>query len=128
MVPPCGALGATSVTWHGAAGDGGWLDSGVTYTVSDLVEKERFEARDEAGALAGLLTYQVTGPIIACTHTDVEPAFAGTGVEDVLCRAVMEDAKARNRTVVPMCQVLSAWLDKHREYEKIVARSTRRVK
>lgn len=100
----------------------------VTYTVSDLVEKERFEARDESGALAGMLTYQVTGPIIACTHTGVEPGFEGTGVEDALARGIMEDAKARNRTVVPMCQMLSDWLDNHHEYDKIVARSTRRVK
>ncbi|MFI5844992.1 GNAT family N-acetyltransferase [Catenuloplanes sp. NPDC051500] len=100
----------------------------MTYTVSDLVEKERFEARDEAGELAGMLTYQVTGPIIVCTHTGVEPGFDAAAVTDALARAIMEDAKARNRTVVPMCPMLSEWLDKHREYEKLVARSTRRVK
>lgn len=100
----------------------------MTYTVSDVAEKERFEARDESGALAGMLTYQVTGPIIAFTHTRVESGFEGGGVEDSLSRAGMEDARARNRTVVPMCQVLGAWLDKHPEYEKLVARSTRRVK
>ncbi len=49
-------------------------------------------------------------------------------MEDALARGIMEDAKARNRTVVPMCQMLSDWLDKHHEYDTLVARSTRRVK
>ncbi|MDR7276391.1 GNAT family N-acetyltransferase [Catenuloplanes atrovinosus] len=100
----------------------------MTYTVTDLAEKERFEARDEAGALAGVLTYQVTGPIIACTHTDVEPGFENTGVDAALARAVMDDARARGRTVVPICPLLTAWLDTHREYDKLVARTHRRVK
>lgn len=100
----------------------------MTYTVTDLPDRERFEARDASGALAGVLTYQVTGPIIACTHTDIEPGFENTGVDAALARAVMDDARARHRTVVPICPLLTAWLDKHREYEKIVVRSTRRVK
>ncbi|WP_306215567.1 GNAT family N-acetyltransferase [Actinoplanes sp. RD1] len=100
----------------------------MEFVVADVPDKERFEARDAEGALAGVLTYQVTGPIMACTHTRVEPAFEDTGVADALARAALEDARAKNRTVVPICPVLSGWLDQHREYDKLVARSTRRVK
>jgi predicted GNAT family acetyltransferase len=104
------------------------LDGPVTITVADEPERERFEARDEAGDLAGVLTYQLTGPIIAYTHTRVDPNFEGQGVGDALARAAMDDARGRNRTVVPICPLLSEWLEKHREYDKIVARSTRRIK
>ena len=96
--------------------------------MTDLPERERFEARDDSGALAGVLTYQITGPIMACTHTDIEPGFENTGVDAALAAAVMEDARTHNRTVVPLCPLLTAWLDKHPEHEKRVARSTRRVK
>ncbi|MFI5933206.1 GNAT family N-acetyltransferase [Actinoplanes sp. NPDC051494] len=97
-------------------------------TVTDVPDKERFEARDEQGDLAGVLTYQLSGPIIAYTHTKVEPAFESHGVGSALARAAMEDARSKQRTVVPICPFLSGWLDKHPEYESSVARSTKRIK
>lgn len=100
----------------------------MTITVAENPERGRFEARDEAGELAGVVTFQVTGPIVVYTHTEVEPGFADQGVAGVLARAVMDDARERNRTVVPMCPVLTAWLDGHKEYDKLVARSTRRIR
>jgi predicted GNAT family acetyltransferase len=104
------------------------LDEPVTFTVTELPERERFEARDETGAIAGVVTYQMTGPIIIYTHTQVTPGFEAQGAGAALARAVMDDAKARGRTVVPMCPVLAGWLDGHPEYTSIVARNTRRVK
>ncbi|MFI7598307.1 GNAT family N-acetyltransferase [Actinoplanes sp. NPDC049681] len=96
--------------------------------VTDVPERERFEARDEEGTLAGVITYQLTGGIIAYTHTNVDPAFEGHGVGSALARAAMDDARARGRTVVPICPFLGGWLDKHPEYESLLARSTRRIK
>jgi predicted GNAT family acetyltransferase len=104
------------------------LDEPVTFTVTELPERQRFEARDEAGTLAGVVTYQMTLPIIVYTHTEVVPEFEGQGAGSALARAVMEDAKARGRTVVPMCPFLAEWLERHHEYDTIVARSTRRIK
>ncbi len=89
---------------------------------------ERFEARDDAGELAGFVTYQVTGNVIVYTHTEVKAAFQGQGVGSTLARAVMEDAKAKGRTVIPMCPYLSKWLEKNPEFEQLVARTTKRVK
>ncbi|MGW0213935.1 GNAT family N-acetyltransferase [Micromonospora chokoriensis] len=106
----------------------GWLDGQVQLTVTDAPERERFEARDETGAVAGFVTYQLTGSIIAYTHTEVDPAFEGRGVGSTLARAVMDDARARRRTVVPICPFLADWLVKHPEYESIVVRSTRKIK
>ncbi|BBH71654.1 N-acetyltransferase [Actinoplanes sp. OR16] len=100
----------------------------VSITVTDAPERERFEAHDEDGTLAGVVTYQLTGNIVVYTHTKVEPAFEGHGVGALLATAVMDDARARNRTVVPICPFLSEWLEKHKEYDKLVARSTRKVK
>ena len=100
----------------------------MTFTVTDVPERERFEARDDADELAGVLTYQLTGAIIAYTHTEVEPPFEGRGVGSALARAAMDDARAKNRLVVPICPFLSGWLDQHKEYEKVVARSTRKVR
>jgi predicted GNAT family acetyltransferase len=40
----------------------------------------------------------------------------------------MDDARAKGRTVVPVCPFLTEWLTKNPSYEDIVARSTRKVK
>lgn len=93
-------------------------------TVTDVPEKGRFEAHDEDGTPAGVLTYQVTGNVVAYTHTDA----ASPAAVDALAAAAMDDARSRGRVVVPICPVLGAWLDKHTSYDKIVARSHRRVK
>ncbi|WP_435205865.1 GNAT family N-acetyltransferase [Micromonospora sp. bgisy143] len=96
--------------------------------MTDVPARERFEARDETGVVAGIVTYQLTGAIIAYTHTEVDPAYEGRGVGSTLARAVMDDARAKGRSVVPICPFLAEWLVKHPEYEDIVVRSTRKVK
>ncbi|PRY22348.1 GNAT family N-acetyltransferase [Pseudosporangium ferrugineum] len=100
----------------------------MEFAVTDVPERERFEARDETGELAGVLTYQLTGTVVAYTHTRVEPAFEGKGAGSALARAAMDDARDRGRTVVPICPFVSGWLDKHPAYEPLVARSTRKIK
>ncbi|WP_045743700.1 MULTISPECIES: N-acetyltransferase [Actinoplanes] len=97
-------------------------------TVTEAPERERFEARDSAGEVVGVLTYQLTGPIVVFTHTSPSPGADAAAVTAALARAAMEDAKAKGRTVVPMCPLFSAWLDKNPAFEKLVARSTRRVR
>jgi uncharacterized protein len=100
----------------------------MSITVTDAPERERFEARDESGALAGVLTYQLTGAIVAYTHTEVDPAFEGHGVGSLLTRTAMDDARARSRTVVPLCPFVKSWLEKHPEYEGMIARSTKKIR
>jgi predicted GNAT family acetyltransferase len=100
----------------------------VEITVVDVPERERFEARTQDGTLAGVLTYQLTGPIIAYTHTGVEPEFEHHGVGSALARAVMDDARSKGRTVVPICPFLKEWLAKNPGYADVVAPSTRKVK
>lgn len=94
----------------------------------DVPERERFEARDGAGAVLGVVTYQVTGKIVAYTHTEVDAAAEGKGVGSLLARTVLDDARAKGRTVVPICPYIAGWVDKHPEYEDLVVRTTRRVK
>ncbi|MEU5566391.1 GNAT family N-acetyltransferase [Micromonospora musae] len=100
----------------------------MQFTVTDVPERDRFEARNETGDLAGIVTYQLTGTIIAYTHTEVDPEFEGEGVGSTLARAVMDDARAKGRTVVPICPFIAKWLTRHPEYEQIVVRTTRKIK
>ncbi|GHJ44636.1 N-acetyltransferase [Catellatospora sp. TT07R-123] len=99
----------------------------MTIEVADAPAKGRYEARD-GDALAGIMTYQVTGNIIAFTHTEVFPDHEGQGVGGAIARRVMDDARAAGRTVVPVCPFLAGWLERHPEYSAIVVTDHRRVK
>jgi predicted GNAT family acetyltransferase len=106
-----------------------WLDGRMNITVTDAPGRERFEARTDDGEVAGFVTYQLTGNVIVYTHTEVEPQFEGKGVGSVLARAVLDDARGKGRTVVPVCPFLSEWLDGHPGlYDDIVAKTTRKVR
>ncbi|MDI1464588.1 GNAT family N-acetyltransferase [Catellatospora sp. KI3] len=99
----------------------------MTIEVVDAPAKGRYEAR--AGeVLAGFMTYQVTGKIVAFTHTEVSPEFEGQGVGKAIARRVMDDARAAGRTVVPICPFLAGWLERHQEYADMVVTDHRRVK
>jgi predicted GNAT family acetyltransferase len=100
----------------------------MAISVTDVPERERFEAREDSGEVAGFMTYQVTGAIIAYTHTEVMPQFEGRGVGSQIALAVMDDARARGRTVVPLCPFLVKWLEKHHEFDDLVVRATKKVK
>lgn len=101
----------------------------MSIDVTDAPERERFEARDSAEqTVAGFMTYQLTGKVIVFTHTEVSPAYEGQGVGSKLARTVMDDSRAKGRTVVPICPFLAGWLDKHPEYADITAQGTKRIK
>jgi predicted GNAT family acetyltransferase len=74
------------------------------------------------------MTYQLTEKIIVVTHTQVTPAYEGKGVGGLLARYAMDDARAKHRTVVPICPFLAGWLEKHPEYSDLVAPAHKKVK
>ena len=74
-------------------------------------------------ALDGLLAiiqYERRGNEIVFLHTDVPAALEGHGVGSALARAALDDARARNLTVVPLCPFVSAYIQKHPEYLALV--------
>jgi predicted GNAT family acetyltransferase len=103
---------------------------GVSIDVTDAPERERFEARDSDAdqAVAGFMTYQLSGKIIVITHTQVSPEYEGKGVGGLLARFAMNDARAKSRTVVPICPFLAKWLQTHVEYNDLVAPSHQKIK
>jgi predicted GNAT family acetyltransferase len=79
---------------------------------------QRWEARiDEAVCL---IQYDRQGNRILYLHTEVPPALEGRGIASALARAALEDARARNLTVVPLCPFVSAYIQRHPEYLPLV--------
>jgi uncharacterized protein len=89
-------------------------------TVRDNVEKSRFEAVDESGAVAGFATYRKEGDIVTFRHTEVDDAYEGQGIGSTLARAALDAARREERKVVPQCPFIKSYIDHHAEYADLV--------
>ncbi len=73
------------------------------------------------GVQVGLSLYRRRGDRVVFTHTEVDPAFEGHGVGSALARAALDDVRARGLRAVPLCPFVRAWIDRHPDYEDLVA-------
>jgi|SRR5690606_34786892 len=67
-----------------------------------------------------VVIYNLSGQNLMITETLVPPALEGQGIASRMARHVVEDARARDLVILPVCPFFSAWLQKHPEHAGIV--------
>lgn len=82
-------------------------------------DESRYEALVD-GYLS-VCDYEMTGAKMIFTHTFVPPELRGRGVAEQLVRAALRDAHAAKRTVVPACSYVAKYIERHREYQDLLA-------
>lgn len=87
-------------------------------TVSHHPDRNRFESQHEEPAY---LEYETSGKTIDLTHTIVPAALEGKGVGSALVRAALDHAKENELKVMATCSFVQSWLERHPEYDEIVA-------
>ena len=88
----------------------------------------RDELRYEAwldGELAGEIRYTLDPGTITLVHTEVEPAHEGEGVGSALVRGALDDIRARDLRLRPLCPFVADFLKRHPEYDTLVYRVPR---
>jgi uncharacterized protein len=88
--------------------------------VVDVPEASRYELRLD-GHLIGLAAYRRRDGRIAFTHTEVDESCEGQGCGKRLAEAVLEDARRQGLAVVPLCPFIAHYIERHPEYEPLVA-------
>jgi uncharacterized protein len=88
--------------------------------VVDAPEASRYELRLD-GRLIGLAAYHRRDGRIAFTHTEVDESCQGQGCGSRLAEAVLEDARRQGLAVVPLCPFIAHYIERHPEYEELVA-------
>lgn len=76
---------------------------------------------------AGFITYRRSDGVIDFRHTEVDPAFEGRGVGGALVRSALDAVTVEGggpERVVASCPFVSAWLDRHPDYQHLTARGT----
>lgn len=88
--------------------------------VHDAPERNRYEVTVD-GALAGFAVYRdLDGGPRVFTHTEVFPEFEGQGVGSALARGALDDVRASERTLVPQCPFIEAYIHDHPDYGDLV--------
>ncbi|GAA1282328.1 hypothetical protein GCM10009609_53640 [Pseudonocardia aurantiaca] len=89
-------------------------------TVFDVPEWGRFEIHVD-GKLAGFAAYSIAPGTITFTHTEIDDAYGGRGLGGTLARAALDAARARGLAVVPRCPFIRRWIERHEDYQDLVA-------
>ena len=80
---------------------------------------QRFEVHVDC--LLSLLMYERRGDRIVFTHTEVPAALESRGIASVLARTALDDARARQLQVVPLCPFVRGYIERHPEYRALVS-------
>lgn len=99
----------------------------MTATVENNTAKSRYDVFSD-GELAGFAEYQIrpdTPEVIAFTHTETDPKFAGQGLAKVLATAALDDARSRGLSVLPFCAYIRGFIAKNPTYLDLVPEESR---
>ena len=87
-------------------------------TIEHNSAAQRYEARiDRYLAVA---EYRRNGDSIAFTHIEVPAALRGRGIASKLVHAALEDARAQELRVVPLCSFVASYIRRHQEYAPLL--------
>lgn len=88
--------------------------------VTHAEDRTRYEAHVD-GVLAGFADYVRDGDVLTFPHTEVDDSFGGQGVGSALVRGALDDVGRLGATVVPSCSFVRAYIDRHPEYQPLLA-------
>jgi predicted GNAT family acetyltransferase len=87
--------------------------------VRDNPAGERFEIYQD-GEYAGATFYYLVDGGIAFDHTEIDDRFEGQGLGSTLVREALDDVRKRGWWVLPFCQFMRGYIQRHREYADLV--------
>jgi predicted GNAT family acetyltransferase len=80
--------------------------------------ENRFEVK--VGNELAVTQYRRRGSKIIFTHTEVPPSMEGRGIGNLLARAALDYARKNDLRVVPRCEFIAAFIERHPEYQDLV--------
>ncbi len=87
--------------------------------VTDNTAESRYELG--VGGKTAVLGYERKGGTIYLTHTEVPEELEGQGIGSRLVKHVLDKARADGEKVAPWCPFVRTYIDRHPEYEDLVA-------
>ena len=85
-------------------------------------ENSRYVVEME-GRIVGFTEYHLRGGNrYFFYHTEIDEDQAGKGIGSSLARFALDDVRAKEGIVIPLCPFIAAWIERHPDYEDLVDR------
>jgi len=68
------------------------------------------------------IDYALDGDVMTILHTNVPEPLAGRGIAGALTREALATARSERWSVVPACSYARAFIEKHPEYQDLLAK------
>lgn len=96
-----------------------WHYRPMDWSVRDHPQEHRYELT-RGDEVAGRVEYKIRDDVMTVVHTEVDDAYEGKGLGSALLRGALDDARARELAVVPICPFTRSYLQRHPEYAELV--------
>src|SRR5215218_7863377 len=87
--------------------------------VEDNPAASRFEMR--SGDSTAFVEYRRAAERIVLVHTEVPEALSGQGVGSTLVGGTLDAVRAEGLKVVPRCEFVAAYMERHPEHRDLLA-------
>jgi len=87
--------------------------------ITDNKEKNRFETKVDGHD--AFIEYSVMPGVLSLNHTEVDKALSGKGVATEMTENVLLEIELRGLKIVPVCDFIENYINKHPEWKSIVA-------
>jgi predicted GNAT family acetyltransferase len=87
--------------------------------IRDNPDQRRYELFVD-GALAGFAAYRVRDGVTVITHSEVDEAYRGKGLGNVLAGRTLDLLREQGARVVPSCPFFAKYVAAHPEYQDLV--------
>jgi uncharacterized protein len=91
----------------------------MDFPVRNNEGESRFEC-DVDGRLS-VIEYEAAPDKIIFTHTEVPEELGGRGIAGKMAAAALDHARQHNLRVVPLCEYVAKYIERHPEYRDLVA-------
>jgi predicted GNAT family acetyltransferase len=96
-------------------------------TLHNNPERQRYEAK-EGPEVVAFAEYRAVANAVMFTHTEVDEKREGQGIGSKLIRFALEEVRAREQSVIPMCPFVAAYIQRHLdEYLELVHPAHRQI-
>jgi predicted GNAT family acetyltransferase len=90
--------------------------------VNDALHRLELEIE---GSIA-FIEYKLRRNLLFLIHTEVPPALKGKGAGSAIVEKSLQYAKDNNYKIIPLCDFVQSYLQKHKEWNDIVAPNAER--
>ncbi|MEO9224168.1 MAG: GNAT family N-acetyltransferase [Acidimicrobiales bacterium] len=92
----------------------------MTDTIRRNDEAGQYELVDDAGSIGARAEFVIEDDRVVMPHTESDPAREGQGLAGRVVQFALDDIRAGERHVVPLCPYVNHFIEKHPEYQSLV--------